>query len=92
MEITVLENTKKRLVFTFIGATHTICNSLKDELWNDKNIVAAAYNVDHPLVSQPKFVVETDGKEEPVKAVSSAISRLKKSNKDLNSALSKLKL
>lgn len=91
MELNVLENTKKRLVFELKEGTHTICNLLKDELWQDKDVTAAAYNIDHPLIGIPKFIVETNGKTEPKKALTNAINRVKKRNKEVGDKFSKLK-
>ena len=91
MEINVLEKSKKRLVFELTGAGHTLCNILKDELWQEKDIVAAAYNIDHPLIGIPKFIVETNGKTEPDKALANAASRLKKKNKEFSDKFDKLK-
>lgn len=92
MEIIVIEKTSKRFVFELKQGTHTVCNILKDELWNDKDIVAAAYNIDHPLIGIPKFIVETNGKTAPEKALANAIDRLKKSNNELGDKFSKIKL
>lgn len=83
MEINVLEDKAKRLVFEMKGENHTLCNALREELWNDKAITVSAYNIDHPLVGIPKFIVETNGDKEPRKAVKDAISRLKKRNAEL---------
>lgn len=92
MEIIVIEKTSKRFVFELKEGTHTICNILKDELWNDKDIVAAAYNIDHPLIGIPKFIVETNGKTAPEKALANAVERVKKQNKELGEKFSKVKL
>ena len=91
MEIDVQEKTKKRLVFKLKGSSHTTCNLLKDELWNDKDVTAAAYHVDHPLIGVPKFIIETNGKQEPAKALTNACNRLKKRNKEFSEAFAKLK-
>lgn len=88
MEITILESKKHRLVFELRGADHTFCNALKQELWHDEAVKVAAYNIDHPLVGVPKFVVESsaDAKE----ALLGASSRLQKRNKDFLAAFEKL--
>ena len=91
MHIDVQEKTKKRLVFKLQGGGHTICNLLKDELWNDKDVTAAAYNIDHPLISIPKFIIETNGKLTPDDALTNACNRLKKKNKEFSTAFAKLK-
>ncbi len=79
MEINLIESKKNKLIFELKGSDHTICNALKDELWNDDHIKVATYSVRHPLISVPKFVVETDGAE-PKKMLVSAAQRLQKMN------------
>ena len=80
MEMNILEDKKNRLMFELKGETHTFCNILRRELWNDKHVKAAAYNIEHPLIGIPKMIVETDGKESPKKALSEATKRIKKVN------------
>ena len=80
MELKVLEETKTRLVLEVDGWGHIITNALKSELWNDKNIKAAGYNIAHPLEGVPVLVVETTTSSNPRKALNEAIKRLKKSN------------
>ncbi len=77
MEIKILEEKKNRLVFNIEGDGSTIANILKKELWNDEHVKAAGFNVEHPLINVPTFVVETDG-EEAKKAVSAALKRIGK--------------
>jgi len=79
MELKVIEKNKKRLVFDLIGADHTFSGALKKELWNDKSIKISAYNVEHPLIGIPRFIVETDDKD-PEKVLLDAIKRLGKKN------------
>jgi DNA-directed RNA polymerase subunit L len=82
MEIKVYEHTKKRMVFELIGADHTLCNALKRELWNDASVRAAAYNIAHPLIGIPKFIVETNGQKDADEVLKAAANRLKKLNKE----------
>lgn len=88
MELNVLEKSKHRVVFELSGVDHTFCNALKQELWNDKEVTVSAYNVSHPLVGVPKFIVESKG--DAVAALSEASKRLQKRNKDFLSAFKKL--
>jgi DNA-directed RNA polymerase subunit L len=88
MEINILEEKSKKLVFELKGENHTLCNALREELWNDKAVTVSAYNISHPLVGVPKFIIETDGEKEPKKALKDAIARLKKKNADLAKQLS----
>jgi DNA-directed RNA polymerase subunit L len=78
MELKVIEEGKNKLIVEIKGEDHTFCNALKAELWNDKHVKAAAYNIDHPLVGEPHLTVETDGKEDPKDALIAAAKRLKK--------------
>ena len=91
MEIKVIENNKKRLVFDIIGADHTFCGALKKELWNDKSIKVSAYNIEHPLLGVPRFIVETDDKE-PQKTLLDAIKRIQKKNEQFAEAFKKVKM
>ncbi|MFH1073168.1 MAG: DNA-directed RNA polymerase subunit L [Nanoarchaeota archaeon] len=81
MEITVLESSKKRLVFELKGTDHTFCNALKKELLNDKTVTIATYSIRHPLIAIPKFIIETTGKD-PKKVLADAAQRLKEQNSE----------
>lgn len=78
MKIKVLEESKKRMLIQVEGHDHTFCNSLKDELNNDKHVDAATYMIEHPLKKTPKMLVETDGSITPRQAFTSAAQRLLK--------------
>ena len=79
MELKILEQKKNKMILEVKGETHSFCNALKKELWNDKSVKAAGYNIEHPLVGIPKIVVETDGSKDPKKALIDAAGRLAKS-------------
>jgi DNA-directed RNA polymerase subunit L len=78
MKLKILEDKKKKMVLEIKGETHTFCNALKKELWNDKHVKAAGYTISHPVIGIPKIVVETDGVEKPKKALIEAAKRLDK--------------
>jgi DNA-directed RNA polymerase subunit L len=78
MMIEIIEQKKNFLKFTLKGETATICNFIKKELYNDKNVKFAGYNVDHPLTSEPIFLLETKGNNDPKKAILTAITNLQK--------------
>jgi len=80
MKINVLEESKKRIVIKVEGEDHTFCNSLKDELNNDKHVDAASYMIEHPLKNIPKMIVETDGSITPRQALTTAAQRLIKTS------------
>ncbi len=89
MEIKILESDKNMLKIELIGKSHTLANALSKELWNDKDVVMAGYNIDHPLVSNAVLMVATS-KAAPKKALSSAITRLNKKNKDFLAQVKKV--
>ena len=81
MEIKIIEEKKKNLVLEVKGVNHGFCNALVKELWNDKDIKSAGYNIDHPLVGVPKIVIES--KDDAKKSLANAVKRLKKTSEDL---------
>ncbi len=89
MEIKVLEKEKNKLRFEIKGESHTLCNYLKDELWNDKDVSVVGYQVEHPLTASPVFTIETKTKD-PKKAVLEAIKRIEDRNKELLALFKKL--
>jgi DNA-directed RNA polymerase subunit L len=78
MNINIIEDKKNRFVFEVDGMGHTFLNILKNELNNDSHIKVATYNIKHPEINKPKFIVETNGDESPKSALTGAVSRLKK--------------
>jgi len=90
MELRVIEKSKKRLVFDLVGADHTFSGALKKELWNDKAIKISAYNVEHPLVGVPRFIVETEDKD-PEKVLLDAVKKLEKKNESFLEDIKKIK-
>ncbi|MFH0797863.1 MAG: DNA-directed RNA polymerase subunit L [Candidatus Woesearchaeota archaeon] len=88
MKINIIDHTSNRLKFELEGKSHTLCNALSSELWNDKDVAVAGYTLDHPLIGSSILIVETT-KGDPKKALLSAIDRLKKKNKEFLSAMKK---
>ena len=80
MEIKILDDKKNKLIIEVKGTDHTLCNSIKAELWNDKHVKIATYSIRHPQISVPQMIVETDGEESPRNALINAVQRLEKSN------------
>ncbi|MFH0752510.1 MAG: DNA-directed RNA polymerase subunit L [archaeon] len=87
MEIKIQENTKNRLKVELIGKTHTLCNLLAKELWNNKDIAIAGYTLEHPIINNSVLTIETT-KGDAKKALIDAIGRISSDNKDF---LSKFK-
>lgn len=90
MELKVVEEKKNRFVFKVVGEGHTLCNALKRELQNDNSVKLATYAVEHPLIQEAQFIIETDGAE-PRKTISAAIKRLDKTLEKLGKQAKELK-
>ncbi|MBN1385466.1 DNA-directed RNA polymerase subunit L [Candidatus Woesearchaeota archaeon] len=90
MEIKVLENKKTRFVAEISGVGHTFCNALVSELWNDKDVTAAAYSIDHPFVGVPKLVLETKSKS-PKDVLKDASKRIQKNSESFAKTFAKMK-
>lgn len=89
MQINVLEHTKQRLKFELQGEGHTFCNVLRRELWLGKEPEIAGYAIEHSLVSQPIFVLESE-KHDPVSLLTAAVERLQKKTAELQEKFKKL--
>ncbi len=91
MEVKILEDKKRRLVFELKGSDHGFCNALKKELWGDDSVTLASYAIDHPLVGVPRFIVETNTEKEPKDVLRKAIGRLKKQAEQFKEEVKKMK-
>ena len=90
MEINILEEKKNKIAFEAKGEGHTLFNALQIELWNDSHVKSAGYNIAHPLVNIPRFILETDGAD-PKKTISAAVKRLTKEAAKIKDQAKKLK-
>ena len=95
MELVINEETPKRFVFEIKGQTlgqnHTLCNSLKSKLWENKHVKVATYIITHPLVGVPKMIVETDGEAKPRKIVTDSAESLRKEIAEFKQELKKFR-
>jgi len=79
MELKIIEDSKDKVVFEIIGADNTLSNVLKERISQQKGVDACSYNVEHPLTSNPKFIIQADNAK---KAIEAAIESLKKDNEE----------
>ena len=87
MEINVLEKEKNKLKFDIEGEDNTFSNILRNELWNDKDITLSGYKIEHSLLSEPVFTVESDN---PKNSLLDAAKRLTKINDDFKEKIKKI--
>ena len=91
MELSIIEETPKKLVFEVKGQDHTLFNLIKSKLWLNKHVKVATYTIAHPLIGVPRMVVETDGEAKPRKAVSDASEAARKDVAELKQELKKFR-
>jgi DNA-directed RNA polymerase subunit L len=75
MELKVIKEDEKTLFLEVPGETYTLTNTIREELWNDKNVSEAADVKEHPYLSQPKIFVRVT-KGSPKEALEKAAERI----------------
>ncbi|MBS3172214.1 DNA-directed RNA polymerase subunit L [Candidatus Woesearchaeota archaeon] len=90
MEIKIISMDKTSMKIELIGEDHTFANALRNELWANKSVRIAGYNIEHPLVSSPVLMINCDGKEDPKKILLKTVESLREKNNELISKLKKL--
>ncbi len=88
MEIKIAEKSKNKIIMDIVGADHTLCNALSDELWEGGKVKAAGYKINHPLLGVPRMVIETSG-DDVKKVIQEAVKRLGKKNDELRKKVAK---
>ena len=75
MELRVVKKEDKGLVIEVQGETIGFINAIREELWNDKSVLEAAFRKEHPYLAEPKIIVKTS-RGEPEDALEKACERL----------------
>lgn len=89
MELKVLSEDNEKIEIEIAGENHTFCNILRKELWKDKSTALASYNIKHPLVSNPVFIVQTESGK-PRKVLKDTVASIKAKAKELRALVKKL--
>jgi DNA-directed RNA polymerase subunit L len=76
MNIKIIKNTARELELEIIGEGHTLCNPLREILFEDKHLTFAGYSVPHPLTRSAQFIVRTDGKAKAINVFKHAAQKL----------------
>mgnify|MGYP001568326331 CR=1 FL=1 len=84
MNVKIIEEKANRLMFDVEGASHTISNAIKRQLFEDEDVKVSGYHVSHPLIGTPRFIVETKRGNDPRKAILDSLKNLKKQTEDLS--------
>ncbi|NIP40205.1 MAG: hypothetical protein GTN39_01645 [Candidatus Aenigmarchaeota archaeon] len=72
MKLRLLEKGSGKLVFEVSDETHTFLNLLRENAWKVGS-EQASYVIEHPYLSEPKFIVKAKN---PVKTLSDASQRV----------------
>lgn len=70
----IISDKKNELEIEITGETHTLCNALRRTLMEDKDVEAAAYVIEHPIIGEPKLYVRAKN---PKKSLKNAAETLK---------------
>ncbi|MBS3118015.1 DNA-directed RNA polymerase subunit L [Candidatus Woesearchaeota archaeon] len=86
MEIEVRNKEKESLKIEIKKEGHTLVNLIRKELWEDKTVQAAGYEMKHALVDTPILFVES---KDPKKSLKEAAQRLQKKNAEVKQKFEK---
>ncbi|MEM5855384.1 MAG: DNA-directed RNA polymerase subunit L [Candidatus Aenigmatarchaeota archaeon] len=75
MELRIVDEDERTIFLECVDETHTLTNTIREELWNDKNVSEAADVKEHPYLSQPKIFVKVT-KGSPKEALEKAAERI----------------
>lgn len=70
----IITDKKNELEIEITGETHTLCNALRRALMEDKDVEAAAYVIEHPIIGEPKLYLRAKN---PKKSLKNAAETLK---------------
>jgi DNA-directed RNA polymerase subunit L len=75
MELKIVKEDDRILFLEVPGETYTLTNTIRESLWEDKNVSEAAEVKEHPYLSQPKIFVKVT-KGSPREALEKAAERI----------------
>ena len=58
MKVTTLKDDKDKLLVEVHGDTKSFTNLIREELWNDSNVLEASAIREHPYKTEPKIFVK----------------------------------
>ncbi len=76
MEVELLEKEGTKMKIKIRGEGHTFCNALRKKLHEDERVETAAYNIQHPLMSDPVMHIKVAKRKSPKSALRRAANNL----------------
>lgn len=89
MKLNIIKNTTRELELQIEGEGHTLCNPLREILFEDEHLAFAGYSVPHPLEKTAHFVVRTDGRVKAITVFKRAAQKLIDRTEELRSVFQK---
>jgi DNA-directed RNA polymerase subunit L len=89
MNINIIKNTPRELELEIEGEGHTLCNPLREILFEDAHLTFAGYSVPHPLTRSAQFIVRTDGKVKAINSFKKAAQKLIERTEELRTEFKK---
>jgi DNA-directed RNA polymerase subunit L len=89
MKAIITKNTTRELELELHDIGHTMCNPLREILFENKHLTFAGYSLPHPLVRKATFIIRTDGKMKPIKVFVEAAQKLITRVEELRTAFRK---
>jgi DNA-directed RNA polymerase subunit L len=74
MNVKIMGKGKNKLRVEFEGEDHTLLNLLRQNLW-EEGVDYAAYEKEHPFLTNPVLILETD-KKNPTRTLKAAAKRM----------------
>ncbi len=78
MELEIVEKGESKLKVKIIGEGHSFCNALRKKLHEEEAIETAAYQIDHPLLSDPVLTIRVKNGESAEKVLRKSVDALSK--------------
>jgi DNA-directed RNA polymerase subunit L len=75
MELKIIDKTENEMHIEIKGETHTLLNTLKSVLLDDKRVEIATYDMKHVSISDPILFVNTNGVD-PIVVIKDALNTL----------------
>jgi DNA-directed RNA polymerase subunit L len=89
-KIKVLKLDDKTIEFELVGEDHTMANLIAKYAVRKPYVKYAAYNIPHPLVSNPVIVITTDGSRKPLDVLAEVLRDIIADAEELRSKLAEV--
>lgn len=86
----IIKETEDTLEFQLPNQDHGFSNLLVNALWKQKGVVAAAYNISHPLIGVPTILLQVEKKQNAKKILEAALKSIVDENLALKKQIAKL--